>query len=63
MQLLLARHPDRLSAEHPIIIENLLEFSENQQQTAIDSMIEMLSDIHQFGRDSRYLKKMKSNLV
>jgi hypothetical protein len=63
MQLLLARHPNQLDAEHPIIIENLLEFSENQQQSAIDSIIEMLSDLHQFGQDSRYLKKMKGNLV
>jgi hypothetical protein len=63
MQLLLARHPNQLDAEHPIIIENLLEFSENQQQSAIDSIIEMLSDLHQFGQGSRYLKKMKGNLV
>ena len=26
-------------------------------------MIEMLTDLHQMGRDSRFLKKMKNNLV
>jgi DNA-binding XRE family transcriptional regulator len=45
----LARHPNRLEAEHPILIENLLEFSANQQQAAIDSMIEQITIGQQIG--------------
>lgn len=50
-------------AEHPIIIEHLLELSESLEQAAINSIIEMLTDLHQFGRDSRFLKKLKGNLI
>ncbi len=55
----LARHPHRLSAPHPRIIEDLLEMVQNNQQESVNSIIGMLQDFYTNGRDSRYLEKLK----
>jgi hypothetical protein len=58
MRLHLARDPERLVATHPLIIEDLLGLAEAGKQEAVDMMITMLSDLHQQGRGSRYLRAM-----
>lgn len=60
MVFYLARHPNRLNAPHPIIIENLLEMVHNNQQPSINSLIIMLQDLYSNGRNSRYLEKFKT---
>ena len=56
----LARHPDHLIAQHPRVIEDLLEMIQNNQQASVDSIILMLEDFYQNGRASRYLEKLKN---
>lgn len=58
MRLLLARRPERLSARHPLIIEEFLELVQNGQTEALGMMITMLSDLHRRGRKSRYLRNL-----
>jgi len=58
MRLLLARHPDRLSARHPLIIEEFLELVYEGKVEAVHAMITMLSDLHVHGRNSRYLRNL-----
>jgi hypothetical protein len=55
-----ARHPNRLNAPNPIIIENLLETVHSNQQASVDSIILMLQDFYLNGRKSRYLEKFKT---
>jgi hypothetical protein len=55
-----ARHPNRLNAPHPRIIEDLLEMVQSNQQESVNSIILMLPDFYTNGRDSRYLEKFKS---
>jgi hypothetical protein len=50
--------PYRLSARHPLLIENLLEFAQEGHQVAVDACIEMLTDLHLYDFQSRYLKKL-----
>jgi hypothetical protein len=59
MRLWLARHPDRLSARREIIIDEFLELVANGRNDAVSTMIGMLKDLHQHGRESRYLEKLK----
>jgi hypothetical protein len=56
----LARHPYRLNAQHPRIIEDLLEMVQNNQQESVNSLVLMLQDFYAHGRDSRYLEKFKN---
>ena len=58
-----ARHPNRLQAVQTRIVEDLLEMLESHGQKPVDAIIEMLEDLHLFGRDSRYVRKMKTPLV
>jgi Phage derived protein Gp49-like (DUF891) len=59
MRLHLAYNPNRLQATHPRLIEDLLEFVEQQEQLAVNSMILMIEDLYQQGLDSRFVKKLK----
>lgn len=59
MRLWLARHPDRLSTKREIIIDELLGLVANGGNDAVSTMIGMLADLHQYGRESRYLEKLK----
>lgn len=58
MQLRLARHPLRLDAKHPILIEELLALESGGKQEAVSTMIAMLRDLHGQGRNSRFLTKL-----
>jgi hypothetical protein len=58
MRLLLPRHPDRLTAKHPVIIEEFLALVREGQVDALGMMIKMLADLYQQGRGSRYLRNM-----
>ncbi|WP_420130268.1 hypothetical protein [Longimicrobium sp.] len=59
MRLWLARHPDRLSTKREIIIDELLGLVANGRNDAVSTMVGMLADLHQHGRESRYLEKLK----
>jgi hypothetical protein len=59
MKLRLARRPDRLSDQHPVIIEEFLELAVTGKTGALSMMIAMLADLYEHGRDSRYLAKLK----
>lgn len=54
----LPRHPSRLDALHPRLIEDLLEIAEHSQD-AVNAIITMLEDFHHQGTDSRYIKKLQ----
>jgi hypothetical protein len=58
MRLRLARHPNRLTATHPIIIDEFLELEDAGKQEAVATMISMLQDLHRRGRDCRYLHRL-----
>jgi len=58
MQLRLARHPNRLKVKHPILIEELLDLELRGKQKAVAVMLEMLKDLHEKGRGSRFLNKL-----
>src|SRR4051812_15682453 len=58
MRLRLARHPNRLGAQHPIIIEELLTLELDGKQVAVSTMLSMLKDLHAEGRGSQYLVKL-----
>lgn len=55
-RLLLPYALNRPEARHPCIIEDLLEVTDAHALTA---MIEMLTDLHQHGQESRYAKKLE----
>jgi hypothetical protein len=59
MEFRYARHPNRLDAENPRIIEDLLELAQ-QDQGAVNSIIQMLEDLLASGTQSRYCKKLKN---
>ena len=56
--LILAYHPKRLAELRPLVIEDLLELAEKSKQRCVDKCIQMLSDLHQFGLESRYTKPL-----
>jgi len=58
MEFRYARHPNRLEAEHPRIIEDLLELV-SQDQVAVNAVILMLEDLYVRGLESRFVKKLK----
>jgi hypothetical protein len=49
---------DRPQARHPIIIEDLLEIADGYPQVVVNSMVVMLRDLYQNGRDSRFISKL-----
>lgn len=55
----MARHPNRRTAERTIIIDQFLELVIDGKVEALSMMIAMLQDLHQHGRNSRYLEKLK----
>ncbi|MHB0963390.1 MAG: hypothetical protein ACYC5V_09310 [Gemmatimonadaceae bacterium] len=63
MQLELARHPQRLQARHPIIIEELLALAEGGNPRGASMMIKMLKGLHEYGRNSQYLVKLRSSPI
>lgn len=63
MRMKLAREPHRLDAKHPILIEELLALVEAGKTDGVAMLIEMLSDLHTKGRNSRYLEKLKKSPI
>ena len=59
VRLRLAYHPDRLEAQNPRLIEDLLDIAYSGEQEAVDAMIMMLADLHQVGHSSRFVKKLQ----
>jgi hypothetical protein len=57
-RLLLARHPTRLKAKHPLIIEDFLETARASKGKCLKKMIEMLSDLHQNGMNTGFIKHL-----
>lgn len=60
MPFLQARHPNHLTSEHSILVENLLEMAFSGRQEVVDATIEMLADFHVFGTNSRFAQKLKN---
>ncbi len=63
MRLLEPRHPNRLDASHPRIIEDLLEIAHIGHHDALDAIILMLEDLTQQGLESRYAKTLKGTPI
>lgn len=63
MRLELARHPQRMQAKHPIIIDELLALAEDGKRRGVAMMIKMMRDLHEQGRNSQYLVKMQSSPI
>ncbi len=63
MRLIEARHPNKPTAEHPLIIENLIEISQANHQEALNSIIQMLEDLVQNELESRYAKTLQGTPI
>lgn len=63
MRLELARHPQRMQAKHPIIIDELLSLTEDGKRRGVAMMIKMMRDLHEQGRSSQYLVKMQASPI
>jgi hypothetical protein len=63
MRLLEPRHPNRLDAPHPRIVEDLLEIAHTGHQEALDAIILMLKDLTQQGLESRFAKTLKGTPI
>ncbi|WP_139322773.1 hypothetical protein [Deinococcus marmoris] len=55
-RLHLARHPSNLTAPQALIIQDFLKMAGKGQRTCLRAVVEMCADLHQNGRDCRYLK-------
>ncbi len=58
MRLIQPRHLHRPDAQHPRIVEDLIDIAEAGHQEALDSMVLMLEDLAEFGRESRYVNTL-----
>ncbi len=61
-RLRLARHPQRLSTPHALVIEDFLQFARQGKRTCLRAAIEMCADLHQNGMESRYIKHLAGPL-
>jgi hypothetical protein len=59
MEFRYPRHPNRLNAKHPRIIEDLLELNKAGKEETVTAMIAMLRDLYDHDLESRYVKKLK----
>lgn len=57
--LVYTRHPRRLAARHPRIIETLLAMNRAGHREAVAECIRMCRDLREAGRHSRYAKPLK----
>jgi phage-related protein len=57
-RLIHARHPNRLKAKHPLIIEDFLATASVSKHQCLKKMIEMVQDLHENGMESRYVKAL-----
>lgn len=63
MRLELARHPTQLQSDHAIIIDELLALGEDGKQRGVAMMIKMMRELHEQGRSSQHLVKLKSSPI
>jgi hypothetical protein len=56
--LRLVRYPHHQNTTRSAIVDDLLEMAARGQTSSVKAAIEMLSDLHQNGIQSRFLKKM-----
>ena len=59
MEFRYAYRPDRLDAENPRVIEDLLEIAKQDKQEAVNTAILMLKDLHENGLKSRFVKQLQ----
>lgn len=59
MDLLLARHPDRIDEPHSIIEHEFIELNGEGKNAAVSVMIEMLASLHENGRGCQFIKTLK----
>lgn len=57
-RLRLARHPQRLQAPHPLIIEDFLALAYQGKRTCLRTAVEMCADLHRHGMTSRHIKHL-----
>lgn len=55
---LLQPYPLRSGARRPQWVEDALGLANNGKQAAVDQIVDMLTDLHQEGRNSRYVKSL-----
>jgi hypothetical protein len=63
MRLELARHPSRLKARNALIIDELLALAANGRRRGVSMIVKMMKDLHEQGRSSQYLVKLKSSPI
>jgi hypothetical protein len=63
MRLVQPRHPNRLEAQHPRIIEDLIDIAEDGHQSALDSLVLMLEDLTVYGTHSRFAQTLQGNPI
>ena len=52
-------YPNKLKAQNPPLIEDLIELEATGHQQCVSQIINMIADLKTNGTDSRYLKKMR----
>lgn len=57
-RLSLVRHPERLDAPRPLVIDDFLAMARLGQQACLRAVIEMCGDLHQNGMASRFVKAL-----
>lgn len=63
MKLLEPRHPNRLDAQHSMIVQDLIDLAETGHQDALNAIIVMLEDLTEHGLESRYVKNLKGTPI
>lgn len=58
MRLFPTRHPDRLEAQHPILVEELLLLADEGKTEALKQLVELVADFSINGRASPYLRSL-----
>lgn len=58
MRVYPARLPNSLDSKHPVLIEEMLRLKKDRKGEAVSTIIEMVRDLKQHGRESRYLVAM-----
>jgi hypothetical protein len=59
MRLRLARHPSRLSAPQPIVIQDMLDLVTSGYTEALSEIIDMLDELCASGHGSPYVRKLQ----
>lgn len=57
VRLRLCKHPNRVGAARPLLLEDWLGLVARGKQACVNKMVQMCADLHRHGRNSRYIKK------